>query len=111
MPDRIVTTTPRPGPARRLLRISVGMLLVVIALLAVWLAQVTNRARRQEEVVRELAAKGYVLHFDYEFSRGVALTHTGAIAGARPPAPAWLRRLVGEEHFRKLVYVDSLLLP
>lgn len=57
--------TPR-CPLRRFLVLSLRMLLVLIALLAVWLAWVTNRARLRAQVFAELKALKCQVEVDYQ---------------------------------------------
>lgn len=111
MPD----TPPSEGsrrPLRRFLVISLRMLLVLVAVLAIWLARVTNRARLQAELVAELKAKKCQAEFDYqhpEYEPGAKPSDrlsTSARMKAEPPGPKWLRRIVGDEYFRNIVYVS-----
>lgn len=95
-----------PRRARHRLRISVGMSMLLIALVAVWLAWLTNRARRQAEVVAEMKERFIEFHFDYEDQPGRRLLVGGAIPNAQPRGPVWLRRQLGDEYFRKIASVS-----
>ncbi|HJS07017.1 MAG TPA: hypothetical protein VJ809_05130 [Pirellulales bacterium] len=88
----------RFGIRRRWLRISTRTLLLIVLVLCVWLAYVSNRARKQEELVRRLVNEG----------RGVVAYHHQidangkGIPDAPLPGPAWLRRLIGDHAFLSL---------
>jgi hypothetical protein len=91
---------------RRYLMISLRTLLVLIAVVAVWLGWITNRARRQAEVLNALEANGSTVGFDYQYPSVFRISASMPLRSAQPPAPAWLRKRVGEEYFRKIVAVD-----
>jgi hypothetical protein len=66
----------------------------------------------QAELVAELKAKNCQVEFDYqhpEYEPGAkpsARLSTAARYQAQPPGPRWLRRIVGDEYFRNIVYVS-----
>src|SRR5690242_5096557 len=94
-------------PARRWLAVSLRALMLLILVLAVWMASVTNRARRQAQIVEGLrdgrGAVGKNCGFDYQFVSGHA--NGKEIPNARIPGPASLRRWIGDEYFRRVVSV------
>lgn len=98
-------TTPRPR--RKYVTLSLRLLLVLIALLAIWLGWITNRARRQAEVVKEWRERDAVVQFDYQYKKGAPIEPIYFIPAALPPAAAWLRGNLGEEYFREVVYVAA----
>src|SRR5687768_9966371 len=93
----------RFGIRRRWLRISMRTLLLIVLVLCAWLAYVSNRARKQEELVRRLV---------YE-DRGMVGYHHQLDANgdydpdAPIPGPAWLRRLIGDHAFLRLKIVAT----
>ena len=89
---------------RRRLRISIGVLCLIVAGFALALARVTNEARRQRRAIETIKRLFGTYQFDYEFVGGDPL---GAkIPAAKPPGPAWLRRWIGDEPFRDVVEVS-----
>src|SRR5262245_19014984 len=94
---------PRPGkvatararPRRRGLNISVRALLLVVLVLGLWLGWRVNRAREQRLAVRTIALHGGVVSYDWH----LALLHS-------PPAPAWVRGMVGDDLFQDVALVD-----
>jgi Leucine-rich repeat (LRR) protein len=76
------------------------MLLMVLALCA-WLAYVSNRARKQEELVRRLLHEG---RGDVVYHHQLDANEKG-IPDAPLPGPAWLRNLIGDHAFLRLWFV------
>lgn len=92
---------PTPRPKRRWLTFSLRGAFVILTVFCIWLAIRVARARNQEQAVREVQAHGGHLRFDYQEDA------TGAFNDkVQPIAPKWLRRALGEEHFREVVGVD-----
>src|SRR5579864_9191028 len=91
----------RDRPAHRRWVISLRALMVLIVVLSIGIAWVTNRARHQREAVAEILARGGQVVFDYQYGKGTS----NYIPNADPPAPKWLRHLVGDEYFRQVVRV------
>lgn len=73
---------------RRWLQFSLRTLLVAMAVFAVWLGFKSARARRQRAAVDRILELGGIVMYDYEYEEG-----------AKPPAPDWLRQLLGDEYF------------
>jgi hypothetical protein len=93
----------RFGIRRRWLRISLRTFLVLILVLCAWLAYVSNRARKQEELVRRMVHEGRgVVSYHHEIDAA-----GNSIPGASLPGPAWLRRLVGDHAFLRLRAVGT----
>jgi len=90
-----------PDPRRKRLQFGLGTLLLAVTLFAVWLAMVVNRVNGQKRSVAEIVKAGGRIQFDYQ--RDPAGQR---IPDAEPPAPVWLRKLMGEDYFRKVVVVD-----
>src|SRR5687768_12049076 len=94
---------PRLSIRPRWLQISVRTLLLAVLALSLILAYWTNRARRQEAIVRKVLKWG---------GGGVTYQHEIDAAGkpipdAPLPGPAWLRRLIGDSSFVQLHGVYS----
>jgi len=81
-----------PSPRRRWLSFSLRGALLLLTAFCIWLAILATRARNQAEAVRKVAALGGTLRFDE--------------SADQHRAPEWLRQLLGEEYFRKVVAVD-----
>jgi Leucine Rich repeat len=106
-------------PQRRWLSFSLRALFVTVTLVCVclaWLAVIAQRARRQERAVESIKAlRGYVM-FDYGRDAGGKPIEGDAYYDADPaqewrsaePAwpPAWLRKLIGDEHFRAVTLIN-----
>ncbi len=86
---------------------SLVVLVVAVAVPCCWLAVKLRKAERQRQAVEAVEAMreagGWVM-YDYEFDE------SGVYTGrkAEPPAPAWLRELLGVDFFADVVGVHSL---
>ncbi len=80
---------------------SLFLLVVAVAVPCSWLATEIQRAKRQQEVVEAIGEAGAV---EYDYQRDL---HDDPIWGAEPPAPAWLRTLLGDHFFATLASVNS----
>jgi Leucine-rich repeat (LRR) protein len=88
----------RWGIRRRWLRISMRTLLLIVLVLCAWLAYVSNRARKQEELVRRLVHEGRgVVGYHHQID-----ANGKSIRDAPLPGPAWLRSLIGDHAFLRL---------
>jgi hypothetical protein len=97
------TSSPRrsPVPKQRWWRFSLRAFLIVVTLVCIWVGWQANRARRQGEAVQEVQRLGGVVHFDYQYD------DQGAFQSDREPStPNWLREILGDEHFRRVVVLD-----
>jgi Leucine-rich repeat (LRR) protein len=91
----------RLGIRRRWLRISMRTLLLIVLVLCAWLAYVSNRARKQEELVRRLVHEGRgVVGYHHQID-----ANGKGIRDAPLPGPAWLRKLIGDHAFLRLWFV------
>jgi hypothetical protein len=103
---------------RRRLKISVRVLMLLIIVVGVVLAWRANTARRQHEAVAAIRRCDGWAHYDYEFVPGPSplaqsdpklAPRWGTLTpGRTPPAPAWLRRIVGDEYFQEIAHVSFL---
>ncbi|MEX2119224.1 MAG: hypothetical protein WD847_06410 [Pirellulales bacterium] len=94
----------RPKPFRRWLQFRLLTLLAVMTICSIWLGTVVRQARNQREVVRTVLKLGGHVRYDYE--RPDPKVTNAFDPKGRPPGPAWLRRLVGDEYFVEVVRVD-----
>lgn len=91
---------------RRWLQFSLRGFFVLLTALAVWLGVIVHRAREQREAVKAIEALEASIGYDWQ---DVQLDPAAPfpIAGPlTPPAPAWLRRLIGDEYFQNAVIVS-----
>ena len=84
----------------RLARFSLGTLLLLLTVAAVWMAYVSNRAHNLRSVRDQLLASGASLGYDYEYD-GLSPSDN-----PEPAGPPWLRSLLGEEYFVEIVNVS-----
>jgi hypothetical protein len=74
---------------------------LAVTLLGVWLGIAVNKANKQRRAVTAIERLGAKIQFDYE------LDATGQrIPDAQPPGPAWLRKFLGDDYFRKVIGID-----
>lgn len=85
---------------RRWFQYSLRSFLILLTALAVWLGIVVQRAREQREAVKAIDALGGGVYYDWHGPPGSQLENTG------PPAPAWLRQLVGDDYFQQAISVN-----
>ncbi len=78
----------------------VGILMLVVAAVAVPVAIVANKVREQRRVIRMVEAEHGSVSFDYEFVKGKTL-----MPNRQPAAPKWLRKIFGDEPFRSIQMV------
>ena len=89
----LVVTSFKPSMSPQLHHLS---LLLLVAVVAVWLALTVHSARKQREAVAAIEALG----------RSVGYVHVGYEHGSNlPPGPQWLRELVGDEYFVTIILV------
>ena len=89
---------------RRRFQFSVRSLLVLtiaVALPCSWLVVERAGAKRQKEAKDELGRLGVYVQYDYQVRKS-----GNPLPGARPPGPAWLRSLLGEDFLATVVYVS-----
>lgn len=102
-------------PTRRRFQYSLRTFLVLLTALAVWLGVAVNRAREQREAVEVIKSLGGSLLYDRQFHPGVVMYRGRPVAPTNvddmPDAPAWIRQLVGDEFFEKVVAVSFLRNP
>ena len=69
---------------------------VAVAIPFSWLAVEIRRAERQRDVAKGILQFGVGFGYDYQLPR---------LSNARPPAPAWLRMLLGDDFFANIAGV------
>jgi hypothetical protein len=85
---------------RTLLQFRISTLLILVTLSGVWLGIQVNRANRQKRAVAAIQAARGVVHYDYQRD-----SSGNRIPDAEPPGPKWLRTLIGDDYFCKVVTV------
>ena len=91
---------PATKPANRYLTFSLRTLFLALTALAVWLGVVVNRAREQREAVKAIEALGGYVIYDWQLQP----SPDGGSAmkpDAKPTAPAWIRRVIGDDFFQE----------
>ena len=87
-------------PKRRRYQFSLRTLLVFVLLVSVglsWLGVKMNQARKQREAVEAIVKAGGVVDYDYEMDE-----YGRATEATEPAAPAWLRKVFGDDLFREV---------
>ena len=77
--------------------LSLLVLTVAVALPFAWLATEMKAAREQQEVVEEIEKLGGEVCYDYQQDDDTT---------SKPPEPAWLRGLLGDDLFANVTQVD-----
>ena len=77
------------------------LLVIVVAVPCSWLATEMKAARRQREAVAWIEKVGGQVDYDYQFEPPIV----GGIPSTKPPAPAWMRDLLGGDLFMDVVQV------
>jgi hypothetical protein len=78
-------------------------LLIIMTLLAVWMAWISHCARQQQTAVEKIHALGGNVSYDIQKINGQYFAFD---YHAIPPGPAWLRKFIGEDYFQNVVYVE-----
>src|SRR5262245_25282078 len=93
-----MNSTPRSRP--RWLRFSLRTFFATLTLLCVWLGLQVNAAKRQRSAAAAIVKAGGDVRYDYQkVSPGPGGATIDWDASITPPAPAWLRRLFGDDFF------------
>jgi hypothetical protein len=89
---------PETKPKRRWLRFSLRTLFVGLGIFCVWLSFKVNAVRKQKEAIDAFGKSDGQFSFDYQYKANDPnlLMPEDAV----PPAPAWLRRFLGDDYFR-----------
>jgi len=91
-----------PKSQRAFFRISLRLLLVIIAIICVWLGMKVKRVADQRQAISIMSSLEGSFSFDYQYdSKNSRLDHDAW------PGPKWMRRWLGEEWFRE-IYVAVL---
>jgi len=115
-----VTATPptTPKPRRRWLQFSLRTLMALVVLLSLplaWFALKIRKAERQRQAVEAIRKTGGVVVYDYEFEVFANRLAEAKLLGVdmnygpnepEPPAPEWLRGLLGVDFFSDVAVVD-----
>lgn len=75
---------------------------VLLSGLLGWFGMKMRQAERQRKAVEAIRKAGGWVYYDYQMHE----SGIDVIADAEPPAPAWLRRLLGEDFFSDAVDVS-----
>jgi hypothetical protein len=83
--------------------LSLLVLMVAVALPFAWLAAELKVARKQKEAVEGIRNAGVAVAYDYECN---PFTSPLPLPGDKPPGPAWLRKLLGDDLFADVWWID-----
>jgi hypothetical protein len=81
------------------------MVLILISGMAMGIGMKVKRATDQRRAVAALRARWGVVLYDYQFSDGAV------IPNGKPWAPAWIRRVVGDDFFCSPTYAARIFAP
>lgn len=84
-------------------------LLVVIAIIAIWLGVIGQRAWRQKYVVDRIRSLGGTVAYDFQKQKGGRWNEFDLKNS--PPGPGWLRRFIGDDYFETVVQIDFSKMP
>jgi internalin A len=73
----------------------------LVTALGVWLGLVVNRVHKRQQAVQAIQKLEGVIHFDHQYDE-----KGGFHENADLPGPAWLRKAVGDDFFRKVAVID-----
>ena len=79
---------------------SLVVLVVAVAVPCCWLAMKMRQAERQRTAVEAIREAGGTVFYHYQHTETL-----GRVPNAEPPAPAWLRKLVGDDFFSNVSIV------
>jgi len=96
-----VTTTTPTKPKRRLLRFSLRALLLLMILVCVTLGWKIVQVRKQRAVVAWVQESGGNVLYDYE-----SYVDGWPQDNPRPPGPEFLRKLLGDDFFSNVTYIE-----
>ena len=88
-----------------LLRISLRGLIVLFTVICLWLGKVSIDARSQKNAAARVVELGGNVNYDWEEPVFDVVTGND-IYPSGPYAPAWLRSLIGDDYFQKVVSID-----
>jgi len=100
-------------PKRRFFRYSLRTLFVVVTVFCVWMGITAKRARDQKQAVEAILEMGGFVFYEHQgVPTGQALPWTRftySLDGPTPvdpPGPAWLRKLIGDEYFFRVFWIQ-----
>jgi len=88
-------------PRRTRLQFGLSTLLLVVTVFGVWLGIAVNKANKQRRAVAAIEKLEGRIQFDYERD-----ANGQRIPDAQPPGPKWLRKVLGDDYFRKVIFID-----
>lgn len=97
-------------PRRRWVQFGLRTLLLIITAFAIWLGWQAHRARIQRDAVAAILKIGGIVLYDYEAFEDPSGTSAQLVydQSRGPTAPPWLRTLIGEDYFRRVVRAEVI---
>ena len=90
---------------RRWLQFSLRSFFVLLTALGVWLGVASQRAREERDAVQAIEALGGTVAYDWQYERLTDEIVFTCRPGKEPPGPRWLRRVLGDAFFQRVIGV------
>ena len=92
-------------------RYSLGAILIAVTCCCIWLGRVAADIRTDRGAIALVTELRGLIIYDYEIDEssippGGYLRHGRRLPGVKPPGPAWLRGLIGDEYFTEVVLIN-----
>jgi Leucine-rich repeat (LRR) protein len=95
------------GPVRKWFVLSLRGAMLLVLLSGLWMGWKVNRANDQRRTVAAILRARGSISYDYQFSVSKGYRRPNA----RPSAPAWLRKWLGDEFFQEVTSVQFINRP
>ena len=93
--------------ARKMVRFRLSTLLVILAVAAIWMALISNRARNQQLAIAWLQSQGATVRMDWQFIREQGIDRFIGKSNHSPPGPTWIRRRLGDDYFQTVIGIEG----
>lgn len=86
----------------RRIRISLRLTMAMIVVLGLWMGWLVNKTRKEREAVAAVKSNGGMARYDCENFNGIY----GKPRNLQPFGPIWLRKILGDDYFLTVGYVN-----